>query len=80
MEEVLRSNDPALLSFARALLSGEDIEAVLFDVHMSVLDGSIGVLPQRLMVAKEDAFRARFILSDNGVAVTPSSARGRGNG
>lgn len=68
MEEILRSNDPALLSFATALLSGEDIEAVVFDVHMSVLEGSIGVLPRRLMVVSEDAFRARAILRDNGLA------------
>lgn len=67
MEEILRSNDPALLSFATALLSGEDIDAVVFDVHMSVLEGSIGVLPRRLMVAVEDAFLARAILKDNGL-------------
>lgn len=32
---------------------------------MSVLDGSIGILPQRLMVARGDAFMARAILRDN---------------
>ena len=55
MEEILRTNDPALLAFATALLSGEGIEAVVFDVHMSVLDGSIGILPRRLMVADDQA-------------------------
>ena len=67
MEEVLRSNDPALISFAVAILSGEDIESVLFDVHMSIIEGSIGVLPRRLMVASSDAFMARAILEDNGL-------------
>lgn len=68
MEEVLRSNDPALLSFAAALLSGEDIEAEIFDVHMSIIEGSIGVLPRRLMVAIEDLAAARAILEDNGLS------------
>jgi len=38
---------------------------------MSVLEGSLGVLPRRLMVARADAFRARAILRDNGVETTP---------
>ncbi|MEL6318085.1 MAG: DUF2007 domain-containing protein [Pseudomonadota bacterium] len=67
MVEILRTNDPVLLSFATALLSGEDIEAHVFDVHMSVLEGSIGVLPRRLMTSSDDAWRARAILRDNGV-------------
>ena len=67
MEEVLKTNDPALLSFATALLSGEDIEVAVFDVHMSIMEGSIGILPRRVMVAEEDAAKARRILQDNGL-------------
>ena len=65
MEEVFSSNDPVELSFATALLSGEDIETVIFDVHTSVLEGSIGILPRRIMVSSDDAARARRILVDN---------------
>jgi len=65
MEELLRTNDPTVISFAEALLSAEDIDCFVLDVHMSVLDGSIGILPRRLMVAKRDAFLARAILRDN---------------
>lgn len=72
MEEVFRSNDPVELSFATALLSGEEIEAARMDVHMSVLEGSIGILPQRVLVLREDAERAREILRDNGLP--PSEA------
>lgn len=72
MDEVFRSTDPVELSFATALLSGEDIEAVRVDVHMSVLEGSIGILPQRLLTLREDAPRARLILADNGL--TPSDS------
>ena len=65
MEELLKTNDPTVLSFAQALLSAEDIDCFVLDVHMSVLDGSIGILPRRLMVARENAFIARAILKDN---------------
>lgn len=70
MQEVLRSNDPTVIAFALALLSGEDIEVFEMDVHMSVLEGSIGVLPRRLLVARADAFRARAALRDNDLPVT----------
>lgn len=65
MEELLKTNDPTVLSFAQALLRAEDIDCFVLDVHMSVLDGSIGILPRRLMVARGDAFIARAILRDN---------------
>ena len=67
MEELLKTNDPTVISFATALLGAEDIEVFVFDVHMSILDGSLGILPRRLMVAREDAFMARAILRDNGI-------------
>ena len=67
MKELLRTNDPTVIAFACALLQGEDIEAFALDVHMSVLEGSLGILPQRLMVRREDHFRATAILTDNGI-------------
>jgi hypothetical protein len=68
MEEIIRTTNPATLAFATALLRGEDIDCFEFDVHTSVLEGSIGILPRRLMVARRDAFRARAVLRDNGLA------------
>ena len=65
MEEILRTNDPTTVSFATALLKAEDIDCFVMDVHMSVLEGSIGILPRRMLVARADAFRARAILRDN---------------
>ena len=65
MKEILRTNDPTAIAFATALLRGEGIECFEMDVHMSVLEGSIGILPRRLMVADADVFRARAILTDN---------------
>lgn len=67
MEELLKTNDPTVISFAEALLRAEGIDVFVLDVHMSVLDGSIGILPRRVMVARRDAHLARRILADNGV-------------
>ena len=72
MEEIIRTTDPTLVAFATALLRAEGIECFELDVHMSVLEGSLGVLPRRLAVARRDAFRARAILRDNGVETTAS--------
>ncbi len=67
MRELLRTNDPTVIAYAEALLEGEDIDCFQMDVHMSVLEGSIGVLPRRLMVADRDHFRASAILRDNDI-------------
>ena len=68
MKEVLRTNDPTLIAFATHLLACEGITAFALDVHMSVLDGSIGILPRRLAVADRDQFLAKAILRDNDIA------------
>ncbi|WP_092688604.1 putative signal transducing protein [Tranquillimonas rosea] len=65
MRELMRTNDPTLVAFATALLDGEGIETFQMDVHMSVLEGSIGVLPRRIMVRDADHFRATVVLRDN---------------
>ena len=70
MLEIMRSTDPTELAFASALLSGEDIEVFVMDVHISVLEGSIGIFPRRMMVRRADAARARIALRDNGLPVS----------
>jgi hypothetical protein len=67
MEELLRTTDPTLVPYAQALLDAEDINCFVFDVNMSILEGSIGILPRRVMVLRRDLFRARAILRANGV-------------
>ena len=67
MKEILKTTDPTIIAFAEALLRGEDIECFVLDVHMSVLEGGIGLFPKRLLVADKDNFRARAILRDNEV-------------
>jgi hypothetical protein len=70
MKELLRTNDPTTTALAKALLDGEGIEYFEMDVHMSVLEGSIGILPRRLMVLERDLFMARAIMRDNDIDVT----------
>ena len=65
MKELLRTNDPTIIAFATALLRAEGIDCFELDVHMSVLEGSIGIMPRRLMVVERDMFQARAVLSDN---------------
>lgn len=71
MVELFRSNDPVLLSWAEAVLKEAQVMAVVMDGHMSVLEGSIGALPRRLMVADDDEARARRLLREAGVALGP---------
>ncbi|MEM0949911.1 MAG: DUF2007 domain-containing protein [Pseudomonadota bacterium] len=67
MKELLRTNDPTVIAFATALLRGEGIEFFEMDVHMSVLEGSIGILPRRIMVHSRDHFRASAVMTDNDI-------------
>ena len=65
MKELLRTTDPLLIVRVADLLEAEGIAAFPLDQHMSVLEGSLGILPRRLMVADRDHFMASAILRDN---------------
>jgi hypothetical protein len=67
MREILRTNDPTVIAFATALLGGEGIHCFPLDHNMSVLEGSLGILPRRLMVLDEDWEAAAEALRDNGI-------------
>lgn len=69
MIELLRTNDPVLVSFAESLLVDADIGHSVEDSHMSVMEGSIGALPKRILVADEQEAQARQLLADAGVEV-----------
>lgn len=71
MEELLRTNDVVRLEYVRAVLGEEGIETFVFDGHMSITEGSIGILPRRLVVTQEDADRARTILRQIGEELGP---------
>lgn len=63
------SNDPVRLSFLTALLADAGIGSVLLDQHMSAVEGSIGAIPRRLMVAEADYSRAQRVLTEAGEAL-----------
>lgn len=65
MKELLRTNDPTVLAFAQALLDGEGIIWFVMDANISILEGSIGILPRRLMVRDRDHFIASAVMRDN---------------
>jgi hypothetical protein len=67
MKHLLRTTDPTVIAFAQALLEGEGIDSFVMDVHMSALEGGLGILPRRLMVADRDHFMARAIMVDVGI-------------
>jgi len=67
MKELLRTTDPTVIPFACALLQGEGIDAFPMDVHMSVLEGSLGILPRRLFVRERDWAEARIVMEDNNI-------------
>jgi hypothetical protein len=59
MREILRSNDAVLISFAESVLRQAGIASFLADQHISVIEGSIGAFPRRLLVGKENWAAAR---------------------
>ena len=68
MIEIVRTNDPVLISFVEALMRDAGIDFMVADQNMSILEGSIGVLPRRVLVADDEAAQARRILIDAGIA------------
>jgi hypothetical protein len=66
MKELLRTNDMVKVSWLEALLADAGIEVLVFDLHTSILEGSIGVLPRRLQVSDDDYARARRVIRDAG--------------
>jgi hypothetical protein len=67
MEELLRTNDVVLISFVEALLRDAGIKHFVADQNMSVIEGSLGVLPRRVLVDSASADAARKLLEDAGV-------------
>jgi hypothetical protein len=68
MKEILRTNDAVLVSAVGALLDGARIRHLVLDQNMSVLEGSLGILPRRFLVAEADLSRARQVLRDAGLS------------
>ena len=66
MKELLRTNDVVRLSWLQALLGDSGIESLILDHHTSLVEGSIGAIPRRLVVAERDYKRACALLAAAG--------------
>jgi Putative prokaryotic signal transducing protein len=67
MRELVRTNDMVLVSAVVALLESAGIRPMVLDQNMSVLEGSLGVLPRRILVTEDYARSARQLLEDAGL-------------
>ncbi len=67
MIELIRTNDPVVISFAESLLRDADIDCLVADQNMSVMEGTIGIIARRILVAEDDAPAARRLLQDAGI-------------
>ncbi len=68
MREIVRTNDAVLISAVGALLDGARIPYLVLDQNMSVLEGSLGILPRRVLVGPEQEAAARRLLAEAGLA------------
>lgn len=67
MIELIRTNDAVVLSFVQSLLRDAGIDCLVADENMSIMDGSLGILPRRILVPEDDADEAKAILIDAGI-------------
>jgi hypothetical protein len=67
VREIVRTNDTVLVTVVEALLKGADIPHMIVDQNMSVLEGSLGILPRRVLVAEGHERVARLLLQDAGL-------------
>jgi hypothetical protein len=67
LRELIRVNDPVLVSAVSALLDGAGIRYVVLDQNMSVIEGSLGILPRRIMVHEDDVAASRRVIVDAGL-------------
>jgi hypothetical protein len=67
MIEVLHSTDPVVISFADSLLNDAGIDHIIADQSISVIDGSLGVIPTRILVVPDRRDDALQLLADLGV-------------
>jgi hypothetical protein len=67
LRELLRTNDMVLVSAVTALLDGANIDHLLLDNNMSIVEGSLGVIPRRILVHEDDNQAARRLLIEAGL-------------
>jgi hypothetical protein len=79
MEEIIRTNDLVLISFIESLLHEAEIPFVVADQNMSVIEGSLGILPRRILVASDSVEEARGLLTEAGIGAELRPGGGKSN-
>ena len=69
MKELLRTNDLTVIAYANAILNESGIDVFELDVNTSILEGSIGILPRRLMVREADLAIAQNLMQDHKISL-----------
>jgi hypothetical protein len=67
MREIVRTNDPVLITAIEALLGAAGIAVLVADRFFSAIEGSIGAFPRRVLVPDDDEARARRLLTEAGL-------------
>lgn len=67
MHDLIRTNDPVLISFVESLMRDAGIGCIVADGSMSILEGSVGIIPRRILVDPAMAVQARRIVIDAGL-------------
>lgn len=62
MAELVRTNDPGIISVVEGLLGGAAIPYQVTDRNMSILEGSISAIQVRILVPDDHADEARQLL------------------
>ncbi len=67
MKELIATNNLVTISYVEALLNDAGIDYSILDQNMSILEGSIGIIPRRLMVVETVWYKASKILEAAGL-------------
>lgn len=68
MKTLVNTNDPVLVGYVGTLLDEAGITHFILDANMSIMEGSVGIIPRRVMVADDEIGAARNCLHQAGLA------------
>ncbi len=63
MKELFRSNDVVFVSYVESLLKDAGIAHLVLDANMSVMEGSLDILPRRVLVEEGRLAEAERLLA-----------------
>lgn len=67
MKELLATNNLVTISYVESLLEDANIDFLILDQNMSILEGSLGIIPKRIMVTDGALLAAKQLLNDAGL-------------